>query len=240
MAIVATVVLWIAAMTRILVTIRRPDPARICMTLGAVCVALAFTLAIAPDWFDGITNWPNGTELIEHLLFAAAAYVIFLFMAILRTGTLSRRTLEKHSLIYCIVGLTMIGLFLIADVQETTSTNFAVDYGNDLVAVLYRVLFYVYLTCCLILVARTSLRHGFTRGDWPRTFSLIGIGAGAAAAAIAATAGAVRMLTLLTGTDVPILSPINLAAIAVAGTLAGIGVLVPIPVDALPPLAPRS
>jgi hypothetical protein len=198
MGIVATVVLWIAAATRIIVTIRRPDPARICMTLGAVCVASAFTLAVSANWFDAAVNWPNGAELLQHLLFAAAAYLILLFMSVLRVGTLNRRTLIRHSITFSIASLTMIVLFAIAPVHDQSSTNSALHYGSDLAAVLYRLGFCVYLICCLVLVARTSLRHGFTRGDWQRTVGLIGIGTGAAAA-IAATAGAIQMLALLAG-----------------------------------------
>ena len=102
---IATVVLWVAAATRVVVTIRRPDPARISMTSAAVCVALAFSMSIAGNWFDTALGWPNGAELTQHLLFAGATFLTLLFLAVLRIGELQRRTVVGHGVVFVLVSL---------------------------------------------------------------------------------------------------------------------------------------
>ena len=126
----------------------------------------------------------------------------------------------------------MVALFAVAPVHERSATDFAAAYSTNLEVLLYRVVFYLYLVFGLFSIARTCLRHGFTGGDRPRTLSLLGIGAGATAAAIAATAGGVQMLLLYNGSGLQLLRSLNTVAIVLAGLLAGIGVLLPIPVDA--------
>ena len=228
----ATLVLWLAAITRVVVTIRRPDPARITMTSAAVCVALAFTMTLAASWFDAAFGWPNGAELIQHLLFSAAAFLTLLFLAILRTGELRRRTVAIQGTVCALISFALIVLFAVAPVHDRSSTNFVADYSTNLHVLLYRAIFYIYLIVSLVSIARTCLRHGFTDGDRPRSLSLLGIGAGATSAAVASTAGGAQMLLLYNGSGLQGLSQLNSVAIAVAGLLAGIGVLVPIPVDA--------
>ena len=65
---VGTIVLWLAAISRVVASIRRPDPARISMTVAAVCIAVAFTLIgfhrrgrlRRPSWeFRTRRNWSS-------------------------------------------------------------------------------------------------------------------------------------------------------------------------------------
>ena len=113
-------------------------------------------------------------------------------------------------------------LFAAAPVHDRYSANFAVDFSASAAALLYRLVFYVYLVFCLVLIARTCLRHAFTSGDRSRTISLLGIGAGSADASIAAAASAIDMLVRYsTRADPSFLRSVNTGAIAMAGILAG-------------------
>lgn len=232
---IAAAVLWAATIIRLVVTIRRPDAARVTMTTAAVCVSLAFTLGAIAPWFDSFFGWPNGAELASHLFFIAGAYFTLQFLYTVRHGHLTRSIVVRHSILFGAVALAMTVLFTIADVHDDSAGSaFASAYADDGAAVLYRLTFSSYFVYCLITIARTCRRHAFTDGDRARTLSLIGIGVGAGLAAIASLASALQMaISYLTGQPAPVLAAINLVGVAAAGIIAGVGVLVPIPLDTL-------
>lgn len=233
-AYLATAVLWIAAATRVYATIRRPDPGRVSLTAGALCVALAFTVLATASVFDAQFDWPNGAEIVQHLLFAAAAYATLVFLLFLRRNALPRREMIMRSALALSVGVSMVALFAVAPVHDRSSTNFAVEYGGNLSALLYRAVFDFYLVYCLIGIARICLRHAFTAGDGPRSASLFFVASGCAFAAVAAfAAGTGMLLRYSTGAPLLFLGSVNTVAIALAGILAGIGILAPIPADGL-------
>ena len=225
-AYLATAVLWIAAATRVYATIRRPDPGRVSLTAGALCVALAFTVLATASVFDAQFDWPNGAEIVQHLLFAAAAYATLVFLLFLRRNALPRREMIMQSTLALSVGVSMVALFAVAPVHDRSSTNFAVEYGGSLSALLYRAVFDFYLVYCLIGIARMCLRHAFTAGDGPRSASLFFVASGCAFAAVAAfAAGTGMLLRYSTGAPLLFLGSVNTVAIALAGILAGIGIL---------------
>ena len=231
--VIAAVVLWVATIIRLVVTIRRPDPARVTMTTAAVCVSLAFTLSALAPTFDSVFGWPNGAELVSHLLFAAGAYFALLFLYAVRHGRLTGAVVVRQAVLFAAVALAMILLFIAAEVHDQSAgSRFTTVYASDGPAVLYRITFSTYFVYCLISVARTCRRYAFTDGDRARSLSLIGIGVGAGLAAVAAMASALQMaVSYLTGQPAPVLTAINVVGVASAGIIAGIGVLVPIPLD---------
>lgn len=230
---IAAAVLWLATIIRLVVTIRRPDAARVTMTAAAVCVSLAFTIGVVATWFDATLNWPNGAEFASHLLFVTGAFFTLLFLSTVRHGRLTRPVFVAHAVLFGTVVLGMVALFGAADVHDRSAGSvFAGAYADDGAAVLYRITFSAYFIYCLIAIARTCRRHAFTDGDRARTLSLIGIGVGACLAAIASLASALQMaVSYLTGQPAPVLAAINVVGVAAAGIIAGIGVLVPIPLD---------
>ena len=231
--VIAAAVLWVATIIRLVVTIRRPDPARVTMTTAAVCVSLAFTLSALAPTFDSVFGWPNGAELVSHLLFAAGAYFALLFLYAVRHGRLTGAVVVRQAVLFAAVALAMILLFIAAEVHDQSAgSRFTTVYASDGPAVLYRITFSTYFVYCLISVARTCRRYAFTDGDRARSLSLIGIGVGAGLAAVAAMASALQMaVSYLTGQPAPVLAAINVVGVAAAGIIAGIGVLVPIPLD---------
>ena len=230
---IAAGVLWVATIIRLVVTVKRPDTARITMTAAAVCVSLAFTLGAVAPTFDSIVVWPNGAELISHLLFVAGAYLTLLFLSAVRRGRLDRHVVLRHTALFVAVALAMTILFVAAGVHdESAGSRFSSVYAGDGGAVLYRIIFSSYFVYCLVAIARTCRRHAFTDGDRARSLSLIGIGVGAAVAAVASVASALQMaVTYVTGQPAPVLAAVNVVGVAAAGIIAGIGVLVPIPLD---------
>lgn len=230
---IAAAVLWVATIIRLVVTVRRPDAARVTMTTAAVCVSLAFTLGAVAPTFDSVLAWPNGAELVTHLLFAAGAYFTLLFLYVVRHGRLTHTVVIRHSILFVAVVLAMITLFAIAEVhEESAGSRFASVYVGDGAAVLYRITFSAYFVYCLVTIARTCRRHAFTDGDRARSLSLIGIGVGAGLGAVASLASALQMaVSYLSGQPTPVLAAINGVGVAAAGIIAGIGVLVLIPLD---------
>jgi len=230
---IAAGVLWVATIIRLIATVKRPDAARITMTAAAVCVSLAFTFGAVAPFFDAGLNWPNGADLASHLLFATGAYFTLLFLHAVRHGRLGRATVVRHSILFVIVTLTMVSLFRAADIHDRSAgTSFASAYAGDDAAVLYRIVFSAYFVYCLVGIARTCRRHALAEGDKARSFSLIGIGVGAALAAVASLASAVQMVVShLTGQPAPLLAAINVVGVATAGIIAGIGVLILLPLD---------
>src|SRR5664279_2491321 len=81
---IGTILLWFAAVSRVLASVRRPDGARFSMTVATICIAVAFTLAAVGGGFDALVNWPNGAELLQHLFFAVATFATLRFMFLLR------------------------------------------------------------------------------------------------------------------------------------------------------------
>ena len=79
---IGTILLWLAAVSRTVASVRRPDPARISMTAATICIAIAFTLSreITGAGFDDLLNWPNGAELVQHLFFATATFATLRFI----------------------------------------------------------------------------------------------------------------------------------------------------------------
>jgi len=232
---IAAAVLWMATIIRLVVTIRRPDAARVTMAAAAVCVSLAFTIGVVATWFDTTLDWPNGAEFVSHLLFVTGAYFTLLFLSAVRHGRLGQPVVVRHTVLFGTVVLVMVALFGVADVHDRSAGSaFASAYADDGAAVLYRITFSAYFVYCLVTIARTCRRHAFTDGDRARTLSLLGIGVGAALAAVASLASALQMaVSYLTGRPEPVLATINLVGVAAAGIIAGIGVLVPIPLDTL-------
>src|SRR6478609_6267018 len=97
---IGTILLWLAAVSRVIASIRRPDGARISMTVATICIAIAFTLAAAGGTtFDGLLNWPNATELVQHIFFAIATFATPRFMFLLRLGSLPRRAATLQAIV---------------------------------------------------------------------------------------------------------------------------------------------
>lgn len=242
---VGTVVLWLAAISRVVASIRRPDPARISMTVGAVCIAIAFTLtvSVAGVAFDELVGWPNAAELVQHLVFAVATFATLRFLHLLRLGAIPRRSNVLQITACAVVCLVMIGLFAAIPLREQTATNFAVEYADTLTAVAYRGVFYSYLVYCLvgiIVICRRNMLQaaaaqrdsGVSHESTATAVSLAFIAAGSALAILASAAGLLTMVVLhVTGEEVRPLVLVNSGGIALAALFAGIGVLAPVPVE---------
>lgn len=243
---IGTVVLWLAAISRVIASIRRPDPARIIGTVGAVCIAVAFTLsaAIAGTAFDEILSWPNGAELVQHLFLAVATFATLRFLFLLRLGSLPRRLNVIQTTLCCLVCVAMVILFAAIPLNDQPSSNFAMEYAGTLAAVLYRAVFYCYLVYCLLgitVICRRNLvktaeqrRLGAGHESAATAVSLSAIAVGAAVATVAAATGLASMiLQYITGEDAGFLVVVNAAAIAAAAILIGLGILAPVPVEVL-------
>lgn len=230
---IAAVVLWTATIIRLVVTIRRPDVARVTMTIAAVCVSLAFTIGTVALAFDSLLAWPNGAELVSHLLFAACACATLLFLHAVRHGRLAKTVVVRHLILLGLISMALVVLFVAADVHTTSAgSQFASVYAGNGLAALYRIVFAIYFVYCLLAIARTCWRHAFANGDHARSLSLIGIGIGAGIGAVASLASTLQMaFTYLTGQPASVLAVISVVGVAAAGVIAGVGVLVPIPLD---------
>jgi len=136
-----TILLWLAAVSRVIASIRRPDGARISMTVATICIAIAFTLAAAGSALDDLLNWPNGTELVQHLFFAVATFATLRFMFLLRLGSMPRRAAMLQAMVCVSVCLTMTALFAAIPSAGHTADNFAAEYAGNLTAVAYRGIF---------------------------------------------------------------------------------------------------
>ena len=55
---VGTILLWLAAASRVVASIKRPDAARISMTVATICIAISFSLAstVGGARFDALLN----------------------------------------------------------------------------------------------------------------------------------------------------------------------------------------
>src|SRR6478735_5590631 len=148
---IGAILLWLAAVSRVIASIRRPDGARISMTVATICIAIAFTLAaIGGGAIDGLLNWPNGAELVQHLFFAIATFATLRFMFLLRLGLMHRRAAMRQGIVCVTVCLTMTAFFAAIPLAGHTAENFAVEYAGNLPALAYRGIFYGYLVYCLI------------------------------------------------------------------------------------------
>ncbi len=139
----------------------------------------------------------------------------------------------RHASLLGLISIAMIALFVAADVHdESAGSQFAARYAGNGLAALYRIVFSIYFVYCLLAIARTCRRHAFATGDHARSLSLIGIGIGAGIGAVASMASTLQMaFTYLTGQPASLLAVISVVGVAAAGITAGIGVLVPIPLD---------
>ena len=245
MALLGTIVLWLAAISRVVASIRRPDPARISMTVAAVCIAIAFTLtnSIAGVAFDDLVGMPNASELVQHLFFAVATFATLRFLHLLRLGAIPQRSNLLQIAVCAVVCLVMVGLFAAIPLRDQTSTNFAVEYAGTLTAVAYRAVFYSYLVYCLfgiIVICRRNMMQAaaahrsadVSHESAATTVSLAFIAVGSGLAILASAAGLITMLLrYLTGEEARVLVLVNAGAIALAALFAGIGVLAPVPVE---------
>ena len=245
MALLGTIVLWLAAISRVVASIRRPDPARISMTVAAVCIAVAFTLigSIAGVAFDELVGLPNVAELVQHLFFAVATFATLRFLHLLRLGAIPRRSNVLQVAVCATVCLVMVGLFGAIPLRDHTASNFAVEYAVALAAVAYRGVFYSYLVYCLvgiIVICRRNMVQaaaahrgsGVSHESTATAVSLAAIAIGSALAILASVAGLLTMvLRHLSGEEVPFLVTVNSVSVALAALFAGIGVLAPVPVE---------
>ena len=240
---IGTILLWFAAVSRVLASVRRPDGARISMTVATICIAVAFTLAAVGGGFDALVNWPNGAELVQHLFFAVATFATLRFMFLLRLGSLPRPAAILQAMVCVTVCLTMTALFAAIPMADHTAENFAVEYAGNLAAVAYRGIFYGYLVYCLIGIAVLCRRNAVTAATHGRSdrdpesvataISLSAIGISAVTATVAAVAGLASMtVRYATGHEAKWLGIINTVAVAVAAILAAAGVLATVPVEA--------
>src|SRR6478752_7195689 len=241
---VGTILLWLAAASRVVASIKRPDAARISMTVATICIAISFSLAstVGGARFDALLNWPNGAELVQHLFFAVATFATLRFMFLLRLGSMQRRAAMLQGIVCITVCLTMTTLFAAIPLAGVTAENFAAEYAGDLAAVAYRGIFYSYLVYCLIGIAILCRRNALTAvvhsrsGSDPESvataISLSVIGISAVTATVAAVAGLASMTVLYsTGHDATWLGTINTVAVAAAAILAAAGVLATNPVE---------
>ena len=240
---IGTILLWFAAVSRVLASVRRPDGARISMTVATICIAVAFTLAAVGGGFDALVNWPNGAELLQHLFFAVATFATLRFMFLLRLGSLPRPAAILQAMVCVTVCLTMTAFFAAIPMADHTAENFAVEYAGNLAAVAYRGIFYGYLVYCLIRIAILCRRNAVTAATHGRSdrdpesvataISLSAIGISAVTATVAAVAGLASMTVRYgTGHEAKWLGIINAVAVAAAAILAGAGVLATVPVEA--------
>lgn len=245
MLLAATIALWVAALSRIVLSIRRPDPARISLTIALVFVAAGLTLhpRVLGDQFDEALDWPYGSELIQHLVWAVGVYFTLRFLMLLRRGRISRRAelVQAGALAVCLVAMT--GLFLQVPINPDgpvpPPTPFVVEFDVSAAALGYRAVFELYLIYCLIGLTALSLRNlGRSRrgendpASISTSVSLAFIGAATALGAVAAAVGLVGLgAHWLTGTDTSWLVAVNTVTVALACTLLGIGLVLPVPVE---------
>ena len=239
---IGAILLWLAAISRVIASIKRPDGARISMTVATICIAIAFTLAAVGSAFDDLLNWPNGAELIQHLFFAVATFATLRFMLLLRLGSMPRRVVMLQAMVCVTVCLTMTALFAAIPLADHSAENFAAEYAGNLAAVAYRSIFYAYLVYCLIGIAVLCRRNAITAaihgrsGSDPESvataISLSAIGISAVTATVAAVAGLASMTVRYTGHNPTWLGTINTVAVAGAAILAAAGVLSTNPVEA--------
>ena len=246
MLVAATIVLWVAGLSRVVLSIRRPDPARISLTIALVFVAAGLTLhpRVLGDAFDEALSWPYGSELIQHLLWAIAVYFTLRFLMMLRRGHIGRRAevVQAVALTTCLVA--MVALFLAVPINPDgplPPTPFVVEFDNNAAALGYRAVFELYLIYCLAGLTALSLRNlgGCSRrGNDPASVStavsLAFIGAATALGAVAAAVGLAGLAAhWLTGVDTGWLVQLNTVTVALACILLGVGLVLPIPVERL-------
>lgn len=242
MIIAATVVLWMAALSRVFLSIRRPDPARVSLTIALVFVAAGLTLhpRVLGDAFDEVLRWPYGSELIQHLLWAVGVYFTLRFLMMLRRGHISQHAevAQAVALTACLV--VMVALFLRVPINldgpVPPVAPFVVEFDNNAAALGYRAVFELYLIYCLVGLTALSLRNLTRRSTDPATIStsvsLAFIGAATAVGSVAAAAGLAGLAAhWLTGADTAWLVGFNTVTVALASTLLGVGLVLPIPVE---------
>jgi hypothetical protein len=177
MIIAATVVMWMAALSRVVLSIRRPDPARISLTIALLFVAsgLALHPGVLGGTFDLALHWPYGSELVQHLLWAAAVYFTLRFHMLLRRGCIASRIERIHFivLVACLMAMLVLFWCIPVDPQAPTpvATPFVVEFAAEPAAVGYRAVFEVYLIYCLSALTALSLRNLTRRSTDPATIS---------------------------------------------------------------------
>jgi len=242
MIIAATVVMWMAALSRVVLSIRRPDPARISLTIALLFVAsgLALHPGVLGGTFDLALHWPYGSELVQHLLWAAAVYFTLRFHMLLRRGCIASRIERIHFivLVACLMAMLVLFWCIPVDPQAPTpvATPFVVEFAAEPAAVGYRAVFEVYLIYCLSALTALSLRNLTRRSTDPATIStsvsLAFIGAATAVGSVAAAAGLAGLAAhWLTGADTAWLVAFNTVTVALASVLLGVGLVLPIPVE---------
>jgi hypothetical protein len=242
MIIAATVVLWMAALSRVVPSIRRPDPARISLTIALVFVSAGVTLhpGVLGGSFDQTFHWPYGSELMQHLFWAVGVYFTLRFLMLLRRGRITRRSerIQLAALAGCLIAMLALFWYIPVDPQTPTPvpTPFVVEFADNGFALGYRAVFELYLIYCLVALTALSLRNLARGGTDPAStstsISLAFIGAATAVGALAAAAGLTGLAThWLTGTDTAWLVAFNAVSVTLATALLGVGLLLPIPVE---------
>jgi hypothetical protein len=240
---IGTIILWIAGISRVVTSIRRPDPARISMTIATVCIAAALTLtpSLTGAAINDLLGLPEAAELIQHLLLTVAAYATLRLLMLFRLGAIPRRTEIVQAVMCSAVCGALIALFTAITFTTQTAAVFTQEYGGNLAAVLYRAVFYSYLIYCLIgitVVCVRNLRSSSTsRSNDPEStataVSLAAIAIGSVAAIITALSGLIVMIERYqTGEPAGFWAYISAIGVATAAVFIGFGIIAPIPVEA--------
>jgi len=242
----ATAVLWLAASARLIIALRRPDRARVSLAVAVVFIALGITLSptVGGDSFDALLRWPYGSELVQHLLFVMATFATLQFLLLLRRGELSHRWRSTQLALCTAVCLVMIALFVAAPIDAGTD-SFIVEYADELAAVTYRAVFDLYVIYCLVGIIFLCLRNISmitadqqdkvnAPAETATATSLAMIAVGTSVAIVALLVALISMLIQYSnGQAIRWLGQVNVAAVAAASVLIGVGVLAPIPVEAM-------
>lgn len=181
---VAIVLSWIAAVYRIWVLVTQPRRIwRTAFSVSMVATALAFTVYRFRLPLDELLGVPNLAGLLAHMIFAAGAGFVLIYLDALRLPVVSNRRISVHLLTAGAAAVIMASAWLAAPVHQGTLDDF-LPLAAYRSVVVYCVTFWSYLSWTLAVMAWTCLARGrtFRREDLARSISLLLIGMSALAA----------------------------------------------------------
>jgi len=167
-AVIVAGFMWI--LVAVLLVFRRRR-SRHTVTWAAFFIAFALTLNIDPlyIWFDGLLGGRNWGDLIANLAFILGIFALGrgVTAAYDFSRWLTRFLLGPITLIGALIATTI--FFLMID-QDTTSTQFMLDYGAQPAAANYSLAQYVYILLIMLAMGRVCLAqipqsHGVLRAS---------------------------------------------------------------------------
>ena len=238
--ILTLVALWSAGIYRLLITVRLPwSTWRGSFTIAMLLVPAGTTTHFFRAQVSEVLNAPNVGNLITHVLYAAAAASVAIYVDTLEQDDPRPARVRRHLVAGLVVISAIAVTWWIAPIHTQELPDLG-PYSTHLAVAAYSLIFYLYLGLTIVTIVRFCWRE--TRAAHPRltikstSLTLIGVGCATALPALTTFAAVAGVTALAPNRAEPLVSlsrlANHLAPLALGLTSLGVLSLV-----VLPPLA---